>query len=513
MTTNINLPKRIYLITILIWLTLAIIPITAVIQSDIESAKDDFNKQSNSLYNLIAEQIKINETVIESFAATTSAVGLNNRQKIRNYAKQMSKRYPHIFMFEIAEKILKKDRARFERNFRRKVNPNFKIKNFSYETDRLWKIAKEKDFYIPITFMEPFRPESEEILGLDVSSNSFLLDSLKKAIKNHNSIASEPFTLAEGDLAYLIYKPIIKYGANISAHDHSFGVENRYAILVILAKSLFKNTPSITTEYNLKLYNSDFYDNENKGTLYQQPGIKPNTIESILFPKLIFNQKLNNKSQPFVLVIKHQPGWNTLSRGLLLVIFLAAILAFFVMLKYAKIYHLHEITRKQETDNLFHQANHDSLTGLANRNLLLDRLRHALKQADRSRTRLAVLFMDLNNFKHINDKYGHEAGDKLLQSASERLLACTRLGDTLARRSGDEFILILENIHNKEKAMMVVEKIKAAFEKSFYLNENQIHAGISIGVAIYPDNASSEEELFELADKQMYQDKRNDHEL
>ena len=498
-----------YLMVFIVWLLLISIVVALLVKSDIDTQRDYFNVQARNLYYLLNERVKVNETVVEGYAATVSAVGFRDWKEIREYAQQMKHRYPHIFMFEIVEKVLKKDKDKFEDFFRKNVFKSFEIRAFHYDTDRQWKDVQNKEIYMPIVFMEPFPPESKKVLGLDISSNRFLLSSLQHAIESHSSVATRPFNLVEGDRGYLLYKPIIKYTDNKAEHDHSHHVENRYALLVILAKSLFKNKLEMMADYGIRLYHSEFADDDSQGVLYQQAGAKVSALEALLFPRLVYEKKLNNDSQPFVLHLSRQLGWSVLSVWLLLSILIVGVISFFVMIHYARIYHQLKLMRQQETENLFYLANHDGLTGLANRNLLLDRLRHALKQAERSGARLAVLFMDLNDFKSINDKYGHDAGDQLLQSASERMLACIRIGDTLSRRSGDEFVLVLENIQSKEKIDAVVKKIKAAFDNDFFINDTQIKVGISVGVAIYPDDVKTEYELLELADERMYQDKKS----
>ena len=160
-------------------------------------------------------------------------------------------------------------------------------------------------------------------------------------------------------------------------------------------------------------------------------------------------------------------------------------------------------------DRLFYLANHDALTGLANRNLLTDRLNHAIAQTNRQHRQLAVLFLDLESFKAVNDTYGHDAGDSILKRVAERLRACVRAGDTIARLGGDEFILILENIYAQEDVDHVVEKIKSAFEQSFNVNSYSISIGISVGIAIYPRDGNSVETLLSHADLVMYDDKRS----
>ena len=154
----------------------------------------------------------------------------------------------------------------------------------------------------------------------------------------------------------------------------------------------------------------------------------------------------------------------------------------------------------QEENHLFYQANHDSLTGLANRDLLLGRLQHALRQAKITNTKLAVLFMDLDDFKPVNDAHGHDFGDKLLNKVSDRLLAC--IG------SGDEFVSVIENIEDEEQVKIVMRKIQDAFEAPFKIEQIELNISISAGYAIYPDNASDVDGLLNFADKRMYENKR-----
>lgn len=497
-----------YLLITLISLLLFFTASALLVKYSFDTEKNRFERNGESLYSLLNEQVKINETVIEGFAATVSAVGVRDWDEIREYARHMKLRYPHIYMFEIVEKVLHKNKNNVESYFRKNVDKNFKIKQFKYRSSRQWEDVGKKDFYMPIVFMEPFPKEFRDILGLDVSSTPFFMDSLKKTIERHLAVSTIPFTLIENKLAYLIYKPIIRYSDNNQPHDHSFNLENRYAILVVLADSLFKNQLISMPDYNITLYHSNFSFGDRAGVLYHKAGLQVSTFESYLFPRFIFEQELTNESQPLALHIEYQAGWSILNIWLLVTILLGSIVFLCVMLHYAKKYYQRQMMRQQETENLFYLANHDGLTGLANRNLLLDRLAHALKQAERSGARLAVLFMDLDDFKAINDEYGHDVGDQLLQSASERMLACIRIGDTLSRRSGDEFVLVLENVANKEKIDAVVEKIKAAFENDFVINGKNLKVGISIGVAVYPDDVATEDGLLELADDRMYQNKK-----
>jgi diguanylate cyclase (GGDEF)-like protein len=132
-----------------------------------------------------------------------------------------------------------------------------------------------------------------------------------------------------------------------------------------------------------------------------------------------------------------------------------------------------------------HFAYHDELTGLPNRRLLLDRLKQAMAQAERQHKQLALLLLDLDGFKNINDQYGHETGDKLLQLVAERLAACIRTSDTACRYGGDEFIVMLPEIDGLENAEAVKEKIYSNLTEPYVIDDKIIALMASIGFVTY----------------------------
>ncbi len=169
-----------------------------------------------------------------------------------------------------------------------------------------------------------------------------------------------------------------------------------------------------------------------------------------------------------------------------------------------------DITRHKELEaQLTYQAFHDTLTHLPNRALFLERLEHALVRLSRSKSGIAVLFMDLDNFKVINDSLGHEMGDRLLHAASERLGSGLRPEDTLARFGGDEFTMLLENINNVEEAKRVAERISEAFGAPFEIQQQQVFTNVSIGIAVGNSSQEDPEDLLRNADAAMYEAKRN----
>ena len=168
-----------------------------------------------------------------------------------------------------------------------------------------------------------------------------------------------------------------------------------------------------------------------------------------------------------------------------------------------------DITDKKHTEDLmWRQANYDTVTNLPNRRLFLDRLDQELKKCRRATLFLALLFIDLDHFKEINDTYGHDVGDQLLIEAARRLNACVRSSDTVARLGGDEFTVILAELTETSKVEMVADNILDILEQPFSINEVSMQISGSIGIALYPSDASDANELITKADNAMYAAKR-----
>ena len=165
----------------------------------------------------------------------------------------------------------------------------------------------------------------------------------------------------------------------------------------------------------------------------------------------------------------------------------------------------HDISAAQAMRmKMAHLAHHDFLTNLPNRLLLNDRITQAIALAKRRGTHLAVLFLDLDNFKHINDSLGHETGDKLLQSVALRLSACVRGSDTISRLGGDEFVVLVTEDKYAEDAALTADKIIAALAAPHAIDKRELHVTTSIGISVYPTDGENTETLIKNADTAMY---------
>jgi diguanylate cyclase (GGDEF)-like protein len=176
---------------------------------------------------------------------------------------------------------------------------------------------------------------------------------------------------------------------------------------------------------------------------------------------------------------------------------------------------VHDVTERLHTEaqlrdneaRLNYLAYHDFLTGLPNRLLFHDRLQHAIAKSRRSQRKAAILFLDLDQFKRINDSLGHDIGDQLLQKVAARLRSCAREEDTLARLGGDEFVLLLEEVTQVSSVGIVANKILSALSQTFAVGGFQLYSAASLGISLYPYNGESVEELMRCADIAMYRAK------
>ena len=166
-------------------------------------------------------------------------------------------------------------------------------------------------------------------------------------------------------------------------------------------------------------------------------------------------------------------------------------------------------TRKKAEALMIHSSEHDFLTGLPNRMLLSDRVNQAIRMAIRHKRKVAVLFLDLDGFKHINDSLGHPTGDKLLQSVGKRLVDCVRGTDTVSRQGGDEFVVLLSEEEDSEDASITAKRMQRAVAEAHFIDQHDLHVTCSVGVSVYPDDGLNAETLIKNADTAMYQAKAN----
>ena len=164
-----------------------------------------------------------------------------------------------------------------------------------------------------------------------------------------------------------------------------------------------------------------------------------------------------------------------------------------------------EISERRALEKqLTHLAFHDSLTGLPNRSLFTDRLQRAIAEAERKKESVVVMFIDLDDFKKVNDSFGHHVGDKVIQGAATRLKKCLRDIDSIARLGGDEFTLLVPHIGEREDIEVIARRLIESLDKPIVVEDNELRMSISIGISVYPNDANNEDSLLRNADTAMY---------
>lgn len=208
-------------------------------------------------------------------------------------------------------------------------------------------------------------------------------------------------------------------------------------------------------------------------------------------------------------LVSHFP--DSLSQGytntLLFRIFILGALLFMVAATLSWFLSLAIVRRRLYQARLVEMAHFDLLTGLPNRRLFFDRLEQVAEHAQRYKHGFALLYLDIDDFKHINDTFGHDVGDDLLTVVAKRLKASCRKSDTVARIGGDEFVVIIDQVESRQSCRAVADKVTQAMSKPIDLKVKQVSITLSIGVAMYPDDATESDQLIALADKAMYKAK------
>lgn len=504
-----SLSAWVYVISLTLWLSLCFGAGGIVIMLNIRDVEKELTRYGDAYSDRLNKAMISGETVLKGFSALFGAVGDTDPEKASRYVRQVIETNPQIFALEIVQVITKSQLAKFVAVKRDNGIPNFSVKSFSYDTDRKWQALDEKDIYYPIVFIEPMRSGSEDVLGLDMESVPFLRQALTESLERRAPVASHPFRLVEGNLAYVVFCPISQiFRSNESPFALSTQGQLVVDMVVDAAGLVEADKFPVINGATVVVYHKDFRPDDPKGQLLAMSGDTRSAIETTLFPAFIYQKPLATMGEPFSLMVTRQVGWSDLSLGLLGLMTLLTLLSSLIIVAYLRAHQRSRLLQAQNQKRLWQLANHDALTGLPNRMLLMDRLNQLLARALRHGKCLAVMFLDIDDFKQVNDTYGHEVGDQVLKFVAERLRAATRAEDTVARMSGDEFVLLIENVESREGLAAISQKILQKLSDGLLIDGQLILVRASIGVAMFPEDGNNPEALIKQADMRMYADKK-----
>jgi len=498
-----------YVISLALWLSLCLAAMAIVLDLDIRDVQKNLTQYGDAYSDHLDKEMISSEAILQGFSALFSAIGGTDPDKASRYVRQVVEANPHILALEIVQAVTKSQLGAFVAKKRREGMPNFTVKSFSYDSDRKWQALKEKPSYYPIVFMAPMPPGSEDILGLDVESVPFLQRAMTESQQRRTPVASHPFRLVEGNLAYVVFYPI---SLTLPRHDSPLAHATQDELVVDMVIDAAKLAEPVKFAVfdggTVLVYHKDFRPDDPKGQLLKMSGKARSPAETALFPAFVYQKPLATMGEPFSLMVKRQVGWSDLNLGLLALMAILTLVSSVILVMYLRAQQQGRSLQIENQKRLWQLANHDTLTELPNRMLLMDRLEQMLARMQRHEKRLAVFFLDLDDFKQVNDTYGHEVGDQLLKFVAERLRAAVRADDTVARLCGDEFIVLMERVENREALEAVSEKIRQKLSAGFLIEGQLIRVQTSIGIAMFPEDGDSPEALMKQADMRMYADKK-----
>lgn len=498
-----------YVISLTLWLTFCVGVAATVVMLNIRGVETDLLQYGDTYSNHLTREMVSSETILKGFSALFGAVGRTDPVKASRYVRQVIESNPQIFALEIVQAVARSQLAEFVAAKRREGIPHFTVKSFSYASDRKWQALEEKPVYYPIVFMEPMSPGSADVLGLDVESVPFLRKAMGASLQRRTPVASHPFRLVQGNLAYVVFYPISQAFQHGDASPAPTTQDELVVNMVIDATKLTK--PAKLPAFDggsVLVYHKDFAPDDPKGQLLAISGKTRGAVETALFPAFVYQRPLATMGEPFALTVKRQVGWSDLSLALLALIAVLTLVSSLMLVAYLRAHQQSRIMQIENQKRLWQLANHDTLTGLPNRMLLRDRMEQLLAKMKRQGKRLAIMFLDLDGFKQVNDTYGHEVGDQLLRFVAERLRAAVRVDDTVARISGDEFIVLIDSVESQEALEAVSQKIRQKLSEGFLVEGRLIQVQTSTGTALFPEDGDSPDALIKQADLRMYADKQ-----
>ena len=498
-------PDKVLRYSIIAWFIICALAIISIVVNDYHASEHAFQSSNNRIVKQVSDRILIAETALEGFVANLENhnpdQGIDHRY-LSQVSSNLLHRYPFLYMFEVSKRLHRTERKAFETQMQA-IYPGFYVRRFDYEKSRQWYPSEEKEIYYPIIFQEPYYQDNRNILGLDLLSSQVLVEAMNASRKKGIAIASRPFTLAENYKGYVIHRAI-----KISRADHGVGLDyNYYGLLVIATDKLFALDQREKSPTYIAILNPAYEYNSHDEAIVYEAGSRPAaTISNAIFPVLQFEKTLSDQipSQPFFIESEYQLTWRDFSYTLIIAILIAMLLVPLFARTYMRKYLYEELSKIDDKDELYQLANFDSLTGLPNRVRLFDHVEMLIAKSSRRSAGFTLFFIDLDNFKPINDEHGHSVGDYVLHEFSLRLAEHIRENELLARLGGDEFVLIVENEVSHATVEIIENRIKGLFVDPITYRGKQFYLKFSIGCASYPVDGKNIQSLLEKADQDMY---------
>ena len=475
-----------------------------LLKSETQRRETRFSEYVQNISGIVHNRLDTNEAVLAGFSAFLQAVDQSDTDAAARYAAAVLSAYPHIYMLEAARAVPLAEQAAFEDLLRRTWRPDFELKDFPSLTHQPGQHQVYLTETWPVLFMYPLLPESSSIYGVRLETVSYLSYALARTQNNQKPVVSPVFSMYEGGNAYILMQSVIRpEQARENTRPNFFG-STMVSLLLIKTGSLLEAVNNANVDPLVHI----------SAVLKTAAGIESNVfatqaaqaafLDHLFLPLLTDRVEIKSVSQPIILSFERQLRLGDVLTGETLII-LAVLAGTLVLMPVVLIRHFKAIERAElEHERSAYLASHDVLTQLPNRYLFADRFDQALSDWKENGVSFAVMLIDLDHFKKINDKYGHEVGDQVLWAVANRMLQATRSCDTVARYGGDEFVVLITNITQKECAETRAERMLAAISQSVETTVGELTLSCSIGVSLCPTHGQNLDTLLKAADQAMY---------
>ena len=486
-------------------------------QHAFDSAREKFNQEVYASRTAITLRMKSYEQILRGGMGLFAASIDVSRENWRRYVTtlRMEEAYPGIQGIGYAPLVAHADKAAHLAALWKEGFTNYEVLP-----------RGDRSVYIPVLFREPFDSLNRRALGFDMSAEPIRRKAMELARDTGAAALTGKVRLVvdnetQNPVSVIMFMPVYEHNTSPITIDSRRAALKGYVFAPFRVRELIDATlGERLTEagVDLELFESVAIAKE---TLLYDRDREPHFADANFHPLFATQQTLELGGQTWTLVMRTLPrfensidrtqSWLILGGGTLLSLLLLGFL-YSLATQHANVHdRASQLTQDlQQSEQRFrHLAHHDPLTGLPNRTLLQDQFARALGRARRSNNNLAILFIDLDRFKTINDSLGHSAGDALLREVADRIRLTVREFDTVARMGGDEFVILLTDLAEPADAGRVAQHVLVSLAKVTIIDGHPLHVTSSIGISLFPDDGEDFDELLKHADAAMYLAKEN----
>lgn len=476
-----------------------------LLKSETQRAETRFTEDVQIISGAVRNQLDTNEAVLGGFSAFLQAVDQSDTAAAARYAEVALASYPHIYMLEVARGVPVAEQRDFETFLRRSWRPDFELKSFPSLAQQSAQPEISLDKTWPILFMYPAAASASGIYGVRLETVPHLSYALAHSYQSSKPLASPVFSMYEGGQAYILMRSVSRPGDEQVLRPNFFG-SSMVALLLVKTDSLTSTVSRANTD---PLIGASAVLKAATGSVVTVVATHPGQaawLSQALLPLLTERVEIDSPSQPMVLQFKRQLRFQDVldkQTFMTLLMLLGLIFLMPVMLiRHFRAIDLAEVEHERAT----HLATHDLLTSLPNRYLLADRfeLAHSIWRSDG--IPFAMFLIDLDHFKQINDKYGHEVGDHVLKTVAARIRNALRSGDFVARYGGDEFVAMV-NAGDPDITKASAGRIVESVEQPVVTSVGLLSLSCSVGVSMCPLHGEDLDALLKAADLAMYRAK------